>query len=96
MNYLLMNVEIRVIGAVPLPNNPLTALTLQNALKTVFIIAGIVAVLMVAIGGFHYATSQGNPESTAKAKNTILYAVIGLVLCIMAFAIVNFTMSKVT
>jgi len=80
---------------VPMPKNNLTTATFAGALKVVFTVAGIVAVLMVVIGGYTYVTSQGNPESTAKAKNTIIYASIGLALCMLSFAIVNFTMTKV-
>jgi len=80
---------------VPMPRNNLTSATFAGALKVVFTIAGIVAVLMVVIGGYTYVTSQGNPEATAKAKNTIIYASIGLALCMLSFAIVNFTMTKI-
>ena len=64
--------------------------TIPNALKLVFAIAGAVAVLIVTIGGFRYVISQGNPQETAKAKDTIMYALIGLAVCIFAFAITGF------
>ena len=50
--------------------------------------AGAIAVLLLIIGGFRYVTSAGNDESMEKAKKTITSAIIGLVIIIMAYAIV--------
>ncbi len=65
-------------------------------LKVVFTTAGIIAVLMITIGGFEYVISQGDPQRTAKAKNTILYAIIGLVIAISGFTIVTFILGRLT
>lgn len=51
---------------------------------------GIVAVIVIIIGGVNYMLSQGDPNKVKKAKDTILYGVIGLVVVLLAFAIVNF------
>jgi Na+/phosphate symporter len=59
-------------------------------------IVGIVAVIMIMIGGFRYITSGGNDTSVTAAKNTILYAVIGLVVVALAQILVRFTLSKLT
>lgn len=59
-----------------------------------FYIAGIVAVIVIIVAGISYATSMGDSGRIAKAKNMILYAVIGLVVLIAAFAITNFVMSR--
>ena len=61
-----------------------------TALNAVFGIIGIIAVVMVVIGGVMYATSQGDPGKVAKGKNTIIYGIIGMVISLLAFAIVNF------
>ncbi len=53
-------------------------------------IAGIVAVAFVMIGAFKYVASQGNPEDTASAQSTIINALIGLVISIVAVAFVSF------
>lgn len=53
-------------------------------------IAAIVAVVFVIYGGFSYTTSQGDPESTAKAKSTLVNALIGLAVAVMAAVIVAF------
>lgn len=57
-------------------------------------VIGLVAVVMIIFGGFFYVTSQGNPENVKKGKNTIMYGVIGLVVALLAFAIVNFVLSE--
>ena len=55
---------------------------------------GVISVIMIVIGGIMFATSSGDAQKTAKARNTILYAVIGLVVSIFAAAIVNFSFSN--
>ncbi len=57
-------------------------------------IVGITAVIMIIIGGFKYITSQGDSGNVSGAKNTILYAVIGLVIVAMAQVIVKFVLDK--
>ena len=59
-------------------------------------LVGIVAVIMIIVGGFRYITSGGNDTSVTSAKNTILYAIIGLVVVALAQVIVRFTLSKLT
>jgi hypothetical protein cdivTM_30108 len=55
-------------------------------------VLGAVCVVMIVIGGIKYATSQGDQTAVSSAKNTILYAVVGLVVAIAAYAIVNFVL----
>ena len=55
---------------------------------------GIVSVIMIIIGGIRYATSNGDSNNVTAAKNTIMYAVIGLVIAIFAYAIVNFVLTQ--
>lgn len=59
-------------------------------------IVGVVAVIMIIVGGFRYITSGGNDTSVTGAKNTILYAIIGLVIVALAQVIVHFVLGKVT
>ena len=56
---------------------------------------GFIAVVMIVIGGISFATSPGDSGNVAKARNTILYGVVGLVVALLAFAIVNFVLSSV-
>ena len=59
-------------------------------------VIGIISVIMIIIGGIRYATSNGDSNSASGAKNTILYSVIGLVIAIFAYAIVDFVVKQVT
>lgn len=63
---------------------------LQKLLTIVFGTVGAIAVLVIVIAGFIYITSHGDARLIAQAKNTILYAIVGLVIVIMAFTIVDF------
>jgi TRAP-type C4-dicarboxylate transport system permease small subunit len=56
---------------------------------------GVVAVIMLIIGGFRYVLSQGDEKATKGAKDTILFAIIGIVVAILAFAIVNFVIGAI-
>ncbi len=60
------------------------------------VVVGIVAVLMIVYGGFRYITSGGDSTNVTNAKNTILYAIIGLVIVALAQFIVKFILSKAT
>jgi len=68
---------------------------INNLVNVIAIVIGVAAVIVIIFGGFKYVTSGGDPQKTASAKNTILYAVIGLVLAVLAETIVRFTISKV-
>ena len=59
-------------------------------------VIGIISVIMIIIGGIRYATSNGDSNAVTAAKNTIMYAVIGLVIAIFAYAIVNFVLVQIT
>lgn len=67
---------------------------LTNALNLTYFIAGAVAVIVIIVGGIMYATSGGNSGSVGKAKNMILYSVVGIIVIIVAFAITNFVLGK--
>lgn len=65
----------------------------RTIITTVIFAVGMVAVIMIIIGGVNYATSQGDAAKVKKGKDTILYGIIGLVIAILAFAIVSFVLS---
>ena len=65
--------------------------TIVNALLWLI---GILSVIMLIWGGITYTTSAGDSNKVTSAKNTIMYAVIGLVVAIFAYAIVNFVVLK--
>lgn len=62
----------------------------QNIINAIIGVLGIVAVVVIIYGGVQYMTSSGDSGKVKKAKDTILYGVIGLVICALAFAITNF------
>jgi hypothetical protein len=71
-------------------NNSDIPLILLAVLDDLLRVAGIAAVIFVMVGAIQYLTSQGNPEDTAKARGTIINALVGLVIAMMAVALVSF------
>ena len=61
----------------------------KNGINTAIVILGSIAVLMVIIGGIKYTVSGGDSAGVQSAKNTILYALIGVIIAVLSFAIVN-------
>ena len=57
--------------------------------NTLLFIVGTLSTVMIIVGGIFYATSNGDAGKVAKAKNTIMYSVVGLVVSLLAYAIVN-------
>ena len=55
----------------------------------------VVAVIVIVYAGVQYMTSTGDPAKTKKAKDTILYATIGLIICAIAATIVNFVITTI-
>lgn len=66
---------------------------IQNIINIILGILGVVCFVIIVIGGVQYMTSTGEAAKTQKAKNTILYAVIGLIICALAGVITNFTIN---
>ncbi len=60
------------------------------------LVVGVIAVIMIIIGGLKYITSGGDSGNITGAKNTILYAIIGLIVVALAQIIVRFVLTKVT
>ncbi len=69
---------------------------IKDIVNALLFILAAVAVIMIVIGGIKYTISQGDSSAITSAKNTILYAVIGLVVAILAYAIVNFVVDRLT
>ncbi len=68
----------------------------EQVLGVVYVAAGMVAVLMIIFGGIRYVGANGDSSQIQAAKNTIMYAVAGLVVVIMAAAITSFVIQGVT
>ena len=67
----------------------------KNVVNILLFIIGAVSVIMLIYGGIRYTTSGGNANSVTAAKNTIMYSIIGLVVAILAFAVVQFVVIQV-
>jgi hypothetical protein len=77
-------------------SNPLTGTNglIHKATLIIALVTGSVAVIIIILGGFMYITSGGDPQKVSTAKNTILYAAIGLVVIVAAQTIITFVLSK--
>ena len=68
----------------------------QDIIDVLSLIVGIVSVIMIIIGGLRYITSGGDSQNVTNAKNTILYAIVGLVIVLFAQTIVRIVVSRFT
>ncbi|AHB42190.1 hypothetical protein RAAC3_TM7C00001G0332 [Candidatus Saccharibacteria bacterium RAAC3_TM7_1] len=65
----------------------------QNIINLLLWAIGLISVIMIIIGGIRYTMSNGDANMVRAAKDTVMYAVIGLVVAILAYAIVNFVVT---
>ena len=68
----------------------------KNVVNILLYVIGAISVIMLIFGGIRYATSAGNSNNVTAAKNTIMYALIGLVIAVLAYAIVNFVLTSLS
>jgi len=84
---------------VPVDNIPkiaVNAATIGAILTAVFTLVGGLATLFLLVGAVRYVTSNGDQGQMTQAKNTILYAVVGIVVSLSAFAIVQFVVGQIS
>jgi len=67
---------------------------LKNGINIALFVLGILSVVMIIVGGFTYITSGGDSANVTKAKNTIMFSIIGLVVAALAAVIVNFVLTS--
>jgi hypothetical protein len=67
--------------------------TITNVL---LFILGAISVIMIIIGGLRYVISGGNSTNVTAAKNTILYAIVGVIIALLSYAIINFVLGSFT
>lgn len=83
---------------IPVTNNPEGAL--EDVIKTIVniltILVGIIAVIMIIVSGFRYITSGGDAQKITSAKNTLVYAIIGLIIVALAQIIVKLVINETT
>ena len=68
--------------------------TANNVINTAIALIGVVAVIGLILGGIQYVKSAGDVGKTAQAKNTIIWSIIGLIVTLLAFAVVNFVLKS--
>lgn len=97
MNNFLLKLAVTLVGNnktnINIPT-PTDTQVLHNGLNIVYFLAGTIAVIVIIIGGLMYVTAAGNSGNITKAKNMLLYAVVGLVIIIAAWAITNFVIMR--
>lgn len=74
---------------------PTVDTAISAAINLISIVVGVIAVIMIIVGGLKYILSSGDSNNINSAKNTILYAIIGLVIVAFAQIIVKFVLKKV-
>lgn len=70
--------------------------TVTSVINILLFVAGLIAVIIIVVGGLRFVTSEGDAASANKAKNSVVYALVGLVLAVLAYAIVNFVLNGLT
>ena len=104
------NVCLGVLSTEPAPVNPATVtvsscqrsgddslgLLIRRIINLFTIVVGAVSVVMIIIGGFRYIISGGDSSGVSGAKNTILYAIVGLVIVLFAQIIIRFVLTNLT
>ena len=78
-----------------LPETTGSGSELKEILQIALGVAAALAVLFVVIGGMRFVTSSGDPQGAAKARNTMIYAIVGLLVSVMAEAIVAFAIKGI-
>lgn len=68
--------------------------TIKTIVNVMLFIIGALSVIMIIVGGIRYVTSTGDSSRVKAAKDTVMYAVVGLLVALFAYAIVNFVVDK--
>jgi hypothetical protein len=83
------------VDVTPLPHVTAEPGRMQIIYNTVIGLFAAVALLVLVIAGLRYIGSHGDPNTMAKAKNTIVYSAVGLLVSFTAFVIVNFALNNI-
>jgi hypothetical protein len=70
--------------------------TVKKIINVLSVIGGALAVIMIIVGGVRYVVSAGNDSNVTGAKNTIIYAIVGLIIIAVAQVVVHFVLNNVT
>ena len=95
MKNVLLTIAKDAIHDVSDEGEPTITDTIKNIISAVIGILGIVCVVIIIIGGIGYMTSSGDSSKVKKAKDPILYGIIGIIICVLAFAITQFVINAI-
>lgn len=76
-------------------NNTNLTTFIENITNILLFLIGIIAVIVIVISGLRFVTSNGNQDQVTSARNGIIYAVVGIVVAVMAYAIVRFVITNI-
>ena len=71
------------------------ASVIESIVNILIFVVGAASVIMIVIGGIRYVLSGGDANATQGAKNTILYAIVGIIVAAVAYSIVNFVLNRI-
>lgn len=80
---------------VNIPQIDITHDLVQSGFNSLLGLAGAVAVVFIVLGGIKYSSSQGDPNTTRQGKEMIIYSLVGLVVVMLSFAIIQLAMNEV-
>lgn len=78
-----------------IPTTDVTDVRVSTIYTLVFTVVGGVSVIVIILSGIKFITSQGDPQAVAKARNSIIYAAVGLAISVAAFSIVTFVINRI-
>jgi len=85
-------------GIAPVDNGSTTVTNTNGLLEMIvnilLFLVGAVSVIMIIVGGVRFVISRGDQNATASARNTVMYAVVGLIVAVVAYGIVNWLLGK--
>jgi hypothetical protein len=89
------NIAMTGISPGNLPKPDANSAQIQTGLEIVFGLVGALALVMITISGLRYITSAGDPQQAAKAKNGIVYSLVGIAIAVTAEGIIAFAIKMV-
>ncbi len=85
-----------VVDCSSLPKAAANNATISTILGVVFALTASMSLLIIVIAGFRYIIAHGDPKAVAQARNTIIYAIVGLLISMAAYSIVTFVIKGTT
>lgn len=80
---------------VNIPQPDLNSGSFHTILQIVFGLAGGIALIIIMLAALRFILSTGDPQKASQARNTIIYALVGLAVCVLGFSIVTFVLKSI-